>query len=199
MVYKVYLEDGDEHIKDMFENKGWETTTELDEADLICFGGGSDVSPTLYGEKNTHSHCDLQRDLKCVHLYQYAQRRGVPCVGICRGGQFLHVMNGGKMLQDHKMEAYSHKVRASDGKEYTVTSAHHQVMVSEEGHNGQLHALSSVRSEITEAICYYGTGGRFDLCFQPHPEWVSLEHECSQFFFQLLEDEFSFFNYLYEE
>jgi len=46
---KVYVEGVDKSIYDMFISRGWEITYFIREADLVCFEGGADVDPLLYG------------------------------------------------------------------------------------------------------------------------------------------------------
>src|SRR5665213_1237946 len=97
--------------------------------DLVVFTGGSDVSPFLYNQTNTHSHSDARRDL--TEIAWYHKFYSVPKLGICRGGQFLHVMNGGEMVQDISRHAISgeHDCKFwNRDAPYQVTSTHHQMM-----------------------------------------------------------------------
>ena len=67
---------------------------------LVVFIGGSDVSPALYGhEKNTKTYCNVFDDNRDLHFFNIAQKNNIPCVGICRGGQFLTVQAGGFLFQ----------------------------------------------------------------------------------------------------
>ncbi len=66
---------------------------------LVCFTGGSDVSPELYGHRNLESGCNKARDEKEVLIFEMAKKHGIPMTGICRGSQFLNVMCGGTMVQ----------------------------------------------------------------------------------------------------
>lgn len=187
---KVYVELNDARISSMFVEEGWETTHFLEDANLVCFSGGADVSPELYGERNTASHSYMERDFQSIVLYMQARRLGKPMVGICRGGQFLNVMNGGRMIQDYPGHAIhgTHLMKDLDLGVFEVTSAHHQVMIPAE--HAFLLAWANVQTEEgdqteAEVIEYDGC-----ICFQPHPEYVPKGHECREYFFSLLEGEF---------
>ena len=117
---KVYVEGGDYSIVNMFRENGWFVTKNLEEADLVCFQGGADVSPELYGEPNTGSYNQWDIDFLSIVLYNNAKRLGIPMVGICRGGQFLNVMAGGKMIQDYPGHAIAstHEIALVEGYEW---------------------------------------------------------------------------------
>jgi len=69
---------------------------------LIVFTGGSDVTPTLYGDTSPNNicHSDLKRDREEMEIFKFGKSRAIKMVGICRGMQFLNVMTGGKMIHD---------------------------------------------------------------------------------------------------
>src|SRR5690606_10736450 len=126
----------------LFKERGWDVYNSSQEMldgniDLVCFTGGEDVSPRLYMR---HPHRLTQfspnRDLQEIGIYLWAKRNGIPCVGICRGGQFLNVMNGGEMLQ-HIEEGHhtqNHLIVPVSGDAPTImaTSTHHQMMIPHE-------------------------------------------------------------------
>src|SRR5687768_16963203 len=92
----------DSLVNEMFMNKGWLVwDTDFNyptNLDLICFTGGEDVTPSLYGEvKHPLTYNNPERDKHEVEYFN--QFIGIPKVGICRGGQFLNVMSGGKLHQ----------------------------------------------------------------------------------------------------
>ncbi len=70
------------------------------QADLVLFTGGEDVDPSMYDEpkgKNTWSN--LNRDLTEKKIFDEAVATKKLMLGVCRGSQFLCVMNGGKLVQ----------------------------------------------------------------------------------------------------
>lgn len=105
---------------------------------LILFSGGSDVDSSIYGqEKQIFTVSDLQRDKLEQDLYLIAVEAEIPMLGICRGAQFLTVMQkGGALLQhvlghtrDHNIEVDpEYALPDKDDNYYLVTSTHHQMM-----------------------------------------------------------------------
>lgn len=187
----------------LMENAGWEIVTELVDADLVLFTGGSDVNPTLYGEKvHPQSMVDEQRDRDDLSVFYAAQIRQMPMSGICRGGQFLNVMNGGRMYQHVTGHALGHThelVDTRSGQALQVSSTHHQMMIA--GSRGEIRGTGgrlATRKEWMDGdkiVCDFDQEddvevvlylGRRTLCFQPHPEFFPAEHECNQYFHELL-------------
>lgn len=116
----------------MFLNMGITPVADMDEADMLCFTGGADVSPTLYGRhKHPSAHISPERDDYCQFLWKSFRGANKPIVGICRGAQFVHVMNGHELVQDCDNHAAmgGHNARTSwmPG-EVKVSSTHHQMM-----------------------------------------------------------------------
>ena len=191
----------------MYVCNGWNVVAKMADADIVQFIGGADVNPELYGEKmhpltSPSSNSD-ERDLLA---YEQAQKLGLYCVGICRGGQFLNVMSGGKMYQHVDKHAGSSGHQLTDlgtGETLKVSSTHHQMMlpgpdakligvadegtyrevVDEQGHPITLFRRAEEEDDI-EVLYYEKTKC---LCFQPHPELFSKDHECQVYFFSLLE------------
>ena len=197
-VYIVGTDWGDSFYK-MFTNHGWEATRDLLSADLIQFTGGEDVSPCLYGEeKHQYTDNELRRDVIEAGYYQVGKLLGKKMAGVCRGGQFLNVMNGGKMYQhvDGHAISHTHKATLYDGTEWAVTSTHHQMMRVAVGGKVLLTADECTYKQTDtmefegngvdcEAIFYEQTNS---LCYQPHPEIVRKGHECQTLYFQLIKD-----------
>lgn len=95
----VYIVGGDRLIERMFTKNGWLCTDVSEDADLICFTGGSDVNPFMYGEDvHRTTRYDAGRDVREAEVFKKFQDK--PKVGICRGSQFLNVMSGGSLWQD---------------------------------------------------------------------------------------------------
>jgi gamma-glutamyl-gamma-aminobutyrate hydrolase PuuD len=127
----VFVVGGDAAVCRMFQNLGWEVVKNfsITTPALICFTGGADVQPHLYGEHNVASYVNPARDEREMEVYTYCKGLGVPMVGICRGGQFLNVMEGGKMYQDVDNHTATHYLTlAETGEQFKVTSTHHQMM-----------------------------------------------------------------------
>lgn len=186
---KVYVEQREFATESMFKTYGYEVVNTVDEADVVCFIGGADVSPALYLEKNVASHCNAERDIESVGLYNRAKYLGLVCAGICRGGQFLNVMNGGRMEQhigghagrDHVVNIVSgESFPEYVGQSFLATSTHHQGILPTEDAD-----LIAVAPDGNVEVVIYRDSG--DLCFQPHPEYSGAD-ACRGMFFNLLEE-----------
>lgn len=201
----VYIVGGGIQMINMYEANGWYVSSRIEDADLIQFTGGADVSPHLY-EEDVHPMTTASpgRDNSEARDFAEALDRGIPMTGICRGGQFLNVMNGGKMYQHvdmHTIGGHHDLIDVDSGEVIKVTSTHHQMMrageggtvVATGGHRstfrqhmvGSSVASGSLEEEDTEVVHYPKTK---TLCFQPHPEFVNKNHECQMYYFDLLED-----------
>lgn len=194
---KVYVVGGGYAYERMFKQAGFALATSMQEADLLCFTGGADVYPELYGEENVGSYCSPERDKYEEQVFDWAYAHDVPMVGICRGGQFLNVMNGGKMWQDVDNHAISgtHKAMCKYWGEIMVSSTHHQMMrPSSDGEVLVSAGLSSYKmnaegtfagkGDDCEVVYYAPTKS---LCYQPHPEIVNEVHQCRKHFLMLVD------------
>lgn len=168
---------------------GWEKVNDYRLANAVVFPGGADVDPTLYGEKrHITTTCMPRMDHKWKSVYGHVHNPRWMKIGICRGAQFLCVLNGGKLWQDvdghlGKHEAF-YTARNGDRLIFDVTSTHHQMM-RPSGTWAELWAgayQSSYRDSGTDLKCpvnrlmgpdpevlYYPN--THTLCFQPHPEY----------------------------
>lgn len=171
----------------LFRWMGFEMATIPSEADVICFTGGSDVSPNLYGHRmhpTTYSSPD--RDLREKKLYDDHVGKVLFC-GVCRGGQFLNVMNGGELYQDVSGHGKAVGHLATDvetDQTFLVSSTHHQmikpalegqiILTAQE--NGERtwwdkksEMFKTEKSKVDVEAVYYPKSKSF--CFQPHPEY----------------------------
>ena len=108
-----------------------ELTDNLEEADIVLFTGGEDVDPSLYGcEKHPTTYSNLKRDLEEKEVFEKVKPHQL-CVGICRGSQFLCVMNGGLLIQnvDNHASFGTHSISRfrDEFTRYEITSTHHQM------------------------------------------------------------------------
>lgn len=110
---------------------GFEKAEDIKDCDVLVFAGGADVDPALYGEQplSQTSFSRHRDDVERV-AYDAAQAEGKVCFGICRGAQFLHVMNGGELWQDVQNHAgQDHSIYDLEEDVYLdVTSVHHQML-----------------------------------------------------------------------
>lgn len=199
-------------VIEMFKSNGYEWVDATEPFDFAVFCGGEDVCPSEYGEKEIPQagvSCNPVRDLVSKELW--VSSVGKPKIGICRGSQFLHVMNGGKLYQHVSGHGATHSMYLSEdfygqapgGQErFAVTSTHHQMMVPTvgqivawgevndcnyiswvDGHEGEYAQRKRVNIQ-TESMWNFRTNS---FCYQPHPEYVLPDHDCRVFFWNMLE------------
>lgn len=208
---KVYVVGSDKLVSNMFREYLYEVVHDVSKADIVVFTGGEDVTPFLYGEYPLYLNNqpvtvnNPSRDMAEIRVYHKIPY-GVLKVGICRGGQFLNVMAGGRLWQDvdghatgqlHEMCIKSIKQGVED-KFIPVTSTHHQMMIPGEYADilatarEAKHKVSMLNNEKinvnnwldAEVVYYWQTNS---LCFQPHPEYSGAK-ECTKYFFELIEE-----------
>ena len=126
---KIYVVGPARQYSRWIENHTY--TDNLEEADVVLFTGGEDVDPSLYGcEKHPTTHSNIKRDLEEKAIFEKV-RPDQMCIGICRGSQFLCVMNGGKLIQNvsrHAMFGTHELISTRNSSDrHEITSTHHQM------------------------------------------------------------------------
>lgn len=165
----------------------------IDDADVVVFGGGADVNPFYYGEEPINqTYFSAELDKKWREYYNEALLKDKVMFGICRGAQFLHVMNGGKLYQDVNNHGGSNHVIVDLDDDFLLkcNSMHHQMLIP----NDEIDILAVTNDQVAtrfetakevinadpgepiieiEAGYYHGT-----RCFfvQGHPEVGSDEY-----------------------
>lgn len=210
---KVHIIHSSAAYVSLFANAGWMVTSNHEDADLFCFTGGEDVSPHLYGEKqHPWTQTSAVRDAVEQKMFNHAVDNGIPMVGICRGGQFLNVMSGGKMYQHVSNHALAHGHVIEDletGLVVFASSTHHQMMrpsseavvvatinlggtkehCADLGTEGKAIIHGPLDEDDIEVVWYPTTDC---LCFQPHPEFGGADYsELKEYFFSLIHKFFS--------
>jgi gamma-glutamyl-gamma-aminobutyrate hydrolase PuuD len=160
--------------------------------DGLVLQGGSDVSPSTYGETPLAPQWagDRLRDVYEIELVHEFVEAGKPVLGICRGAQLINVAFGGTLYQDiptqladsqvHVTDAYErhrHDIRFEPGsglarlyrgvEKPVVTSIHHQ-SIKALGRGLRVEAWSEPDG-VVEAI--RSTGKGYVLAVQWHPEF----------------------------
>ena len=168
-------------------------------ADMVLYTGGADVNPSLYGEAPlTQTVINLAQDKEDLACFRAARQGKKFQVGICRGSQFLNVMNGGKLWQHVNNHAgVEHLIRDHETNDiFLASSTHHQMSIPT--NKAQILATSN---ESTEKLSF---GRHWDLTMgdnndveaywysaarclgvQWHPEWGP--KECTERFFSYIE------------
>ena len=209
MTYKVFIEGGPDPLYvQLFQSLGFEITIDLEqfinetpynEVNLICFTGGHDVHPDLY-DTPTHPHTSysFSRDEHCMGVYTAGYLTdNVGLVGICRGAQFLNVMNGGSLYQHVEGHTTDHEAWYK-GTPYLVSSTHHQMMIPSDDGETLVHGGHIARKRewydinqpdphpmMLDQECVYYKDTK-SLCFQPHPEFYKEGDPCYELFREIL-------------
>jgi hypothetical protein len=192
LTYRVV--GGDVLIEDMFNKRGW---VYAEDPYVLVFSGGDDVTPELYGCKpHIRTRNNTRRD--AFEMWEFHKALNKKKIGICRGGQFLNVMSGGGMYQHIEGHTESHTCKDHySGKQYLVTSTHHQMMKPGGGAKiigttqGQAKRVEDEmgnkidfgQNYDIEVLSYHNT---YSICFQPHPEYGI--KSCEDFFWHTMEN-----------
>lgn len=179
----------------------------IEEADLVMFTGGEDVNPALYGE-NPHytTSFSTYRDDQDIKCFNRAVELGKPMLGICRGSQFLTVMNGGKLIQNVTNHGIGggHTITDNIGTTFTITSTHHQMHFPFEMEKGLYSIVAWSSTKRSDK--YEGEGGAIELPkdfveseiiyfpqtrslgIQGHPEHYDFNHPTNKYLRELVKD-----------
>lgn len=197
---RVFVVGGGFQYSKMFFDAGMRGARSVEDSDIICFTGGEDVDPSLYGEKAIEGvYFNVARDAYEAYIYGECLALQKPMIGICRGSQFLNVMNNGKLWQDVNNHLGNHAVidlRSGEVK-HNMTSTHHQQMIpgkdalllaaaelcTRKENGGEVLTRGKPELDDMEAIWYPDS---LSLCFQPHPEFN--HGECRNYFLDLVDE-----------
>lgn len=163
----------------------------VEDAEVVLFTGGEDVTPSLYGcKKHPTTYSNPSRDQKEKEVFNQIKPNQV-ALGICRGSQFLCVMNGGLLIQN----VYNHAVGGThlitNGKDgYHITSTHHQMqypynlntddydILYQSERRSHSYEGDKINEEVVatngepEIVLYHKEGLPKCLAVQGHPEMI---------------------------
>lgn len=164
-------------------------TNDMKFADLVCFTGGEDIGPSLYGhDPHPRTSFNPARDTEELAEFRKAMDLKKPLIGICRGAQFLCAMAGGKLVQHQPNPSFIHRMNTFNEKSIHVSSAHHQAQFPwdlaeddyrilgwtvnmlgfHEGEGQKEMVIGRVPNNIEVEDCHYPHIRA--LCIQSHPE-----------------------------
>lgn len=164
------------NIVGLMAEAGYKKATSIEDADVVVFGGGADINPSLYNQKNVASYgINTVRDDLEISAYKAAQAAGKICFGICRGAQFLHAMNGGTLWQDvnnhggrdHFIVDIDEDVRV------LATSLHHQML--------QTNDTIEVVAVTEEKVATHFRDDTTDVTLSRNPESLMMEIEAGAY------------------
>jgi len=154
----------------------------IEDADFVVFTGGPDVNPEYYHEKPYKYQGDEERDYSDIVAYMTCLDQGIPMVGVCRGAQFLAVMNGASLAQDIDGHTGDHSMYDVKNKQWLdkVSSIHHQCVLPCPGMEVLGYTNMSTFKDLNETKRIVSKGPdveafffRDTCCFgvQGHPEY----------------------------
>ena len=183
-----------------FIDYGMKEAETAEEADVLVFCVGVDVHPRYYDAEPCYSEFDYDvvRDEKEKQIFDAYPDKWK--VGICRGSQFLNVMNGGTLVQNlHNHAIGGEHSTTFNGKQYHVTSTHHQGSILT--NHGKLLAESTDKlskdyllspdkrvDDLPEVEAYIYPDSK-TIGMQFHTEFVGENHSCAQLFRDILDQE----------
>lgn len=169
---------------EMFVRASCSQAATPEDADIVIFTGGPDVDPALYGAKpHSTTRTDKKRDEADVALFNLCQEEGIPMLGICRGAQFLSVMNGGSLYQDVDNHCGDHDIWDIKNKEMVrgISSVHHQMVMPHKDMEVIAFAANrSTKRHLTPSLTETGPNRDIEAFFyretcslgiQGHPEY----------------------------
>lgn len=132
---RAHIIGPDYSVSRVFEEYGYHITNRPDDANVVVWTGGEDISPYLYTDKPHPTSYWSDRDNYEVELFQRYKESGRVFAGICRGAQLFSALNGGSLYQNvnnHGSGVRGHQCTYTNehGEEETnhvVTSVHHQM------------------------------------------------------------------------
>lgn len=165
----------------------------INDADIVIFTGGEDVDPSLYNcAKHPSTHSNIKRDLAEKKEFKKI-RPDQLVVGICRGSQFLCVMNGGKLIQNvtgHAIMGTHPIFEFNSSKLYEITSTHHQMQYPFSLNKNNFTTLFCASERVSleyegsdinvplyepEIVLYHKKNMPRCLAIQGHPEYMRHE------------------------
>lgn len=187
---KVYVVGGANNYVNFIEDV--QLVDKVEDAQLVVFTGGEDVTPSLYGcKKHSKTHCNIKRDRYEQEIFNKIDPNKQVCYGSCRGSQFLCVMNGGLLVQDSNGHATGSTHGITDGeKVYQMTSTHHQMQYPfnldpeeydilytstyqlSDYYEGSKISYDIIHNNEPEIVLYHKKGLPKCLAVQGHPEMI---------------------------
>lgn len=143
----------------------------LNGVNAVLLWGGTDICSQLYNEPkhrwNQGPVYPSDRDIFEWNILKEAVKANKPIIGVCRGAQMICAFAGGKLVQDCSGHNGNHSITTSDGHEFPVSSAHHQMMFPFDVKHEML-AWSTVK----RSSCYHGISIDEEKKIEQEPEVV---------------------------
>lgn len=127
--YKYYNSSCHDHGA-WLSTLGFEQVNNLEDSDVIIFGGGADIDPSTYDEEQgSRTSSSKSREEQEKKDFELGSTLGKKFFGICRGQQLLCALAGGKLIQHVTNHSGSdHDIVTSDNFTFRTNSIHHQMI-----------------------------------------------------------------------
>lgn len=137
---------------ELMAEAGYERASSVEDADVVVFIGGVDVDPKLYNQqaiRQTQTP-SVFRDKFETEVYKKCIEQKKVMFGICRGAQFLHVMNGGELWQHVEGHAGPDHIIYDTEEDVFVeaTSLHHQMLAL----NADIDVLAVTKDQVSQVF-----------------------------------------------
>lgn len=107
-------------------------TEDIATCDGFVLTGGIDVAPSISGGAQEYPHRPEsflpERDAFEKLIYTHAKKEKVPLLGICRGMQYINILEGGKVFDDIGESANALHKKAAEDKVHSVTLEEHSLL-----------------------------------------------------------------------
>lgn len=168
---------------------------DIEKCDGFVLTGGIDVTPSISGGAEDYPHRPAvfspERDEFERQIYEFAKTKRLPIIGVCRGMQYINILEGGAVFDDigapenelHKKGELDkvHEIKVVTGSllesvigqdQGLVNSAHHQAVNPDRlGQNLMINAYAVSGNGIVEGLEYKDkTNSGFMIAVQWHPE-----------------------------
>lgn len=128
-LYKYYTSACGSNNGNFLRELGFKYVDNLKDADVVIFGGGSDIDPATYGEEPSgRTYPNKIRESQEKADFREGLKLGKKFFGICRGHQLLCAMAGGKLIQDVQGHGGDHYIMTFDEVRCKTNSIHHQMI-----------------------------------------------------------------------
>jgi len=176
--------------------------------DAVVFWGGTDIHPSYYNQK-AHPASQVKglssptsRDVFEWKMMLWCKMNEIPMIGVCRGAQLMCAFAGGQIIQHVNGHHQDHEVVTKDGKLFTTTSCHHQMMYPYDVDHELLAWASPALSNFYQGEEVKPISAMFDkrepeivyfptiqgLAIQGHPEWSAKGSEFNKYVLDMVKE-----------
>jgi GMP synthase-like glutamine amidotransferase len=148
----------------------------IEKGDVVMYGGGEDISPSIYKEPNSKTTWapdrPSDRDLWETDAFNRAKEVGAKNFGICRGAQLLCALSGGKLIQHVENHGHSHWIVVpKTGQKFITSSAHHQMMWPYAMPKDKFEVIAETQGPVSRVFVFNDKDIRTKVPHEPEIVW----------------------------